>query len=146
MAARIDLESANDIDPSHVFDIALGYRYTVMKTAHCGYLWRCEELPAVMLHDSSIEGGYRRIVDLCAQTVSVWLENGLQPPMSPEIESRLGANSRSQVNVRMSEDQRERLENFMRDNGFRSMSELMRVAALNWIDERVMSEKDFTAK
>lgn len=104
--------------------IAARYR-VVIESIDAGYRGSCIELPLVLVRASTIEACVQRTRTAATIAVATMLEVEQQPPLPPG-EERRGA----QVNIRLTADERMRIEETARQEGFRSVSDYIRHAAL----------------
>ncbi len=106
--------------------IANTYRLVFEPDLDCGYLGRSVEMPFVMGDGKTIQSCAQETIKALIAAVATLLESGERPP-SP---ATAGKRDR-QVNVRVTADEKMRLEEVAQREGFRSVSDFMRTAALN---------------
>lgn len=90
-----------------------------------GYLGRSVEMPFVMADGPTIEACVHETLESHTGAVATLLEMGEKPP-SPAREGK----REEQLNIRLTADERQRLEESARQAGFRSISDYVRTAAL----------------
>lgn len=106
-------------------EIASGYRFVFEPEPGVGYLGRTVELPYVMGDGESVEACVAETIEATVAAVATLLEQGERPP-SPAGEAKRDR----QVNIRLTADEKDRLEHAARHAGFRSISDYIRHAAL----------------
>lgn len=106
--------------------IANTYRLVFEPDPDCGYLGRSVEMPFVMGDGKTIQSCAKRTIEALVAAIATLLEAGERPP-SP---ATAGKRDR-QVNVRVTADEKMRLQEVAQREGFRSVSDFMRTAALN---------------
>lgn len=106
--------------------IAAGYRLVIEPEPDVGYLGRTAELPYVMADGATVEACVRETMEATIGALATMLEEGQRPPTAAS-ESRRDR----QVNIRMTADEKERLEEAARHAGFRSISDFLRTAGLD---------------
>ncbi len=106
--------------------IAGTYRLVFEPDPDCGFLGRSVEMPFVMGDGQTIQSCAEQTIDALVAAIATMLEAGERPP-SP---ATAGKRDR-QVNVRMTADEKMRLEEVAQREGFRSVSDFIRAAALN---------------
>ncbi len=106
-------------------EIASSYRLTFEADPDVGYLGSSVELPGVFADGKTIEACARETLEALTTTVATLLETGQRPP-SPASEGK----REQQVNIRLTADERLRIEEAARVEGFRSVSDYIRAAAL----------------
>lgn len=105
--------------------LARDYRFIIEAEEDGGFTGATVEMPTVMGGGKSVQACYRDTLDATAATIAMMLERGERAP-SP---SRDAARSQ-QVNVRLSSDEKLHLELIARREGFRSVSDYVRSAAM----------------
>lgn len=105
--------------------IASGYRLVIEPESGVGYLGRTVELPYVMGDGKTIESCVASVLEATTLAVATLLEQGERPP-TPAAEAKRDR----QVNIRLTADEKGRLEEAARAEGFRSISDYIRHAAL----------------
>ncbi|MEM9753761.1 MAG: type II toxin-antitoxin system HicB family antitoxin [Planctomycetota bacterium] len=90
------------------------------------YFGRTLELPLVMADGQSPEACLRETLEATTVAVASLLEDGERPPQAVSEQKRT-----AQLNVRLTADEKLRLEEAARSAGFRGVSEFVRTAALN---------------
>lgn len=90
-----------------------------------GYLGCTVEMPSVMGGAKSIEACVRDVLEATAASIATMLERGESPP-SPAREGKRD----QQVNIRLTADEKLALEGAARREGYRSVSDLIRAAAI----------------
>ncbi|USN99938.1 MAG: ribbon-helix-helix protein, CopG family [Phycisphaeraceae bacterium] len=106
-------------------ELAASYRLLIEPDAEVGYLGRTVELPYAMGDGETIEACVATTMEATVSVVATLLENGERPP-TPASEARRDR----QVNIRLTADEKERLDEAARAAGFRSVSDYIRHAAL----------------
>jgi len=90
-----------------------------------GYLGRTIEMPFVMADGKSIETCAAQLLEGTAAAIASMLEQGAEPP-SPAREGKRD----QQVNIRLTAEEKLALEGLASKEGFRSISDYVRAAAL----------------
>jgi predicted RNase H-like HicB family nuclease len=90
-----------------------------------GFLGRTVEMPYVMADGKSVVDCLHSTVEATIVAVATLLELGQKPP-SPATQAKRDR----QVNIRLTADEKARLEEVARAEGFRSLSDFMRHSAL----------------
>ncbi len=107
-------------------EIASTYRLIIEKEPEVGgYLGRSVEMPMVMADGPTIAKCAAETLEAMTLAVASMLEDGERPPMSSKTEKRT-----AQVNVRLTEEEKLRLEEAAKRQGFRGISDYIRSAAL----------------
>lgn len=108
-------------------DIVSGYRFIIGRFPEDegAYRGTTIEFPEIVGFADTIEACYQETFDLLVTTVAAMLEQGQQPPAPASARKR-----DQQVNIRLSADEKFRLEEAARRDGFRSLSDFMRAAAV----------------
>lgn len=105
--------------------IAASYRLVLQPEPGLGYVGRTLEMPLVMSDGKSVEQCARSVLDATTLAVATILEKGERPPQ-PAAELRRD----QQLNLRISAEERLRLESLSRRDGFRNISDYVRAVAL----------------
>lgn len=90
-----------------------------------GYVGRTVEMPLVMADGSTLAAAAEATLEATSLAVASMLEDGHQPP-APSSEGKRNR----QVNVRLTAEEKFRLEEAARREGFRSLSDFLRSAAI----------------
>jgi predicted RNase H-like HicB family nuclease len=107
-------------------EIASGYRLIIEKEPEVGgYLGRSVEFPHVMADGPTIAKCAAETLDAQTLAVATMLEKGERPPMSNRSDKRT-----AQINIRVTEEEKLRLEEAAQRQGFRGISDYIRSAAL----------------
>ena len=106
--------------------IAMTYRLVIEPEPDVGYVGRTVEMPYVMADGETIESCVAETIDATTATVATYLERGERPPAAASSSKR-----DHQVNIRLSADEKFRLEEAARRAGFRSVSDFIRAASLD---------------
>ncbi|MEZ6242157.1 MAG: ribbon-helix-helix protein, CopG family [Phycisphaerales bacterium] len=91
-----------------------------------GYVGNPIEMPSVIGFGKSIEASASETIDLLVSALATLIEMG-EPVPSPAS----AAKRDRQVNIRLTADEKERLEEAARQAGFRSISDFLRNAGLD---------------
>lgn len=110
----------------HAKKIALTYRLVFEPDSELGFLGRSVEMPFVMGDGKTIQTCAEQTVEALVAAIATLLESGKQPPSAASAGKR-----DRQVNVRMTADEKMRLEETAQREGFRSVSDFIRTAALS---------------
>lgn len=105
-------------------EIAAGYRIVIQPDDEVGYLGRVMEMPLVMADGASPQVCYDQVREAAVGAIATMLELGQIPPAAADQKRTL------QINVRVTEDERMRLEDAARKHGFRGVSDFVRTTAL----------------
>lgn len=105
--------------------IASAYRLLIDPEPEVGYLGRTVEMPYAMGDGETIEACVAQVREATVAAVATMLEAGERPP-TPASDAKRDR----QVNIRLTADEKERLEEVARTAGFRSVSDYIRHAAL----------------
>lgn len=106
--------------------IASGYRLIIEKEPEVGgYLGRSVEFPHVMADGPTIARCAAETLEAQTLAVATMLEKGERPPMSNRSDKRT-----AQINIRVTEEEKLRLEEASQRQGFRGISDYIRSAAL----------------
>lgn len=90
-----------------------------------GYLGRTIEFPLVMADGETVEACAASVMEATTLAVATILEEGKHPP-APASEAKRD----QQVNIRLTAEEKFRLEQASRAAGFRSLSDFIRAAAI----------------
>lgn len=101
------------------------YRLTIEPEPDLGYLGSSVELPFVMADGKTVAACVKGTREALIATVATILEDGERPP----VPAREGKRDQ-QVNIRLTADEKYQLENAARKQGYRSISDFIRAAAL----------------
>lgn len=104
--------------------IAATYKL-VIEAAATGYLGRTIEMPGVMGHGETIESCVHDTIEATVFAIGATLEAGELPPAATSEGKR-----DKQVNIRLTADEKFRLDEAARREGFRSISDFIRAASL----------------
>ncbi len=107
--------------------VAASYRLVIEPEPDVGYFGRTAEMPYAMGDGETIEACIRETMDATIAAIATMLEQGQRPPTPASAAKR-----DRQVNIRMTADEKERLEEAARQAGFRSISDFLRTAGLDW--------------
>jgi predicted RNase H-like HicB family nuclease len=109
--------------------IASEYRVQISKhpshRAGAGFVGRSVEMPLVFGKGDTASACFESTLHALAATVQTMLDDGLKPP-TPAAEGKREV----QLNIRLTTDERVRIEEQARQAGFRSISDYIRRAAL----------------
>lgn len=107
-------------------EIASGYRLIIEKEPEVGgYLGRSVEFPYVMADGPTIAKCAAETLEAQTLAVATMLEKGKRPPVSSKPEKRT-----AQVNIRVTKEEKLRLEEAAMRHGFRGISDYIRSTAL----------------
>jgi len=106
--------------------VAANYRLIIEPDPDVGYLGRTAELPYVMADADTIESCVKSTIEATIAGVAALLEQGERPPTPASAAKR-----DRQVNIRVTADEKDRLEDAARSAGFRSISDFLRTAGLD---------------
>lgn len=106
-------------------EIAASYRLTFESEPDVGFVGSSVEMPGVFADGKTIESCARETLEALATTVATMLEMDERVP-APASESK----REQQVHIRLTADERLRIEESARQAGFRSVSDYMRYTAL----------------
>ena len=121
-------------DPRRAFDprvlrraheLASAYRLTFERNKDVGFLGSSVEMPGVMADGKTLEECADNATEALVSAVATVIEAGERPP-SPASDHRRDV----QLNIRLTPDERQRLEEAARREGFRSISDFVRTSAL----------------
>ena len=105
---------------------AVHYRIVIEPNDEVGYLGRVLEMPSIMADGLSPQECYDQTTEAAIGAVALLLEQGQSPPAPASNQKRT-----AQINVRVTEDERIRLEDAARRLGFRGVSDFVRTSALS---------------
>ncbi len=106
-------------------EIARQYRLTIEADPDCGYLGRSIEMPLAMGDGPTVEECVKSTLESQTLAVASMLEAGERPP-APSREGK----REQQVNLRLSAEEKLTLEEASRREGYRSVSDFIRAAAM----------------
>jgi len=106
--------------------IAQTYRLVIAPEAGIGYLGRTVEMPYVMADGKTVEKCAAETMEATISAVATMLEMGERPPSAAADAKR-----DQQVNIRVTVDEKTRLEEAARQAGFRSVSDYLRTSGLD---------------
>lgn len=106
--------------------IAEHYRIAIESDAEVGYIGRVLEMPGIMADGSTPQRCFEEVAKAAIGAVALMLEHGQTPPAAASDQKRT-----AQINVRVTEDERMRLEDAARRLGFRGVSDFVRTSALS---------------
>lgn len=106
-------------------ELAKAYHLVLTEEPEVGYLGRTVEMPLVMADGESIEACARATLEATTAAIATLLEQGQRPPAP----ARQGKRDQ-QVNIRLTGEERMRLEEAARRDGFRSLSDYLRASGL----------------
>lgn len=116
------------IDPAtqkKAVELAKAYHLVLTEEPEVGYLGRTVEMPLVMADGESIEACANATLEATTAAIATLLEQGERPPAP----ARHGKRDQ-QVNIRLTGEERMRLEEAARRDGFRSLSDYLRASGL----------------
>ena len=102
------------------------YRLTFERDAEVGFVGSSIEMPYVMADGATIEDCATSTAEALIGAIATLLEAGERPP-SPASKGK----RERQINVRLTAEEKVRLEEAARREGFRSISDFIRTTALN---------------
>ncbi|MBX3317663.1 MAG: ribbon-helix-helix protein, CopG family [Phycisphaeraceae bacterium] len=105
--------------------LAARYRLVIAPEQGVGYLGRTIELPYVMADGPTINACAEATLEATALAIATALEAGDHPP-EPASEGK----RELQLNIRLTSDEKSRLDEGARQAGFRNLSDFVRAAAL----------------
>lgn len=106
-------------------EIAARYQIVLEQSEDVGYLGRTVEMPFVMADGPTLESCAEETIEATTAAIATMIEMGQRPP-SPAREGKREA----QVNVRLTAEEKLILEQTARADGYRSVSDFIRAAAL----------------
>ncbi|HLO42196.1 MAG TPA: type II toxin-antitoxin system HicB family antitoxin [Phycisphaerales bacterium] len=121
-------DPARPIDPaiwSRAAQIAATYSLVIEPEAGVGYLGRTVELPLAMSDGETVAQCAANVIEATTLAVAAMLENNERPPI-PAREGRRD----QQLNIRVSAEEKMRLESAANSGGYRSVSDYLREAGL----------------
>jgi predicted RNase H-like HicB family nuclease len=126
-ATPVDLWKELDAATLHRAE-EIANRYTVLLEPHerRGFMARCLEFPTVWALARTESACVKKIRHAPTGGVAFMLHSGEAPPL-PASEARRD----QQVNIRLTAEERELLENFAKRRGYRGIPDFMRTAALS---------------
>ena len=105
--------------------IVSGYRLVIEPSDEVGFFGRMVEMPYVMADGATVEECVRSLMDAAVGTVATLIEQGDKLPSPASAAKR-----DQQVNIRLTADEKMRLDDAARHAGYRSLSDFVRNAAL----------------
>lgn len=102
-------------------EFAEQYRLLIKPDPEQGYIGSSFELPMVLAHGNTAEQCVTALRDALVAAVAIQLKTGEVPPAPALRRART-----EQINVRVSLDERQRIEEAARQEGFRGPSDFMR--------------------
>jgi predicted RNase H-like HicB family nuclease len=108
--------------------LAAKYRIVIERAEHGGFFGSTIEMPFAFGEGKTIEACAADILEATALSIAVTLENGERPPAPSRDAVRT-----QQVNIRISGEEKLQLEAIAKRDGYRSLSDLVRAAALRAI-------------
>ncbi len=102
------------------------YRIIIEADSQVGYLGRTVEMPMVMADASTPQACFEAVRDATIAAAATMLEMGQVPPGAASEWKRT-----AQINVRVTEAERQKLEDAARRHGFRGVSDFLRTIALS---------------
>jgi predicted RNase H-like HicB family nuclease len=105
--------------------LAEQYRLVIESDPSVGYVGSTIEMPLVMGDGRNIQACAKAVLEATTAAIATLLETGERPP-APARELRRD----QQVNIRLSAEEKVRLEATAQREGYRSMSDYVRAAAL----------------
>lgn len=106
--------------------LASQYRIVIEADPEVGFLGTSQELPGVFADGPSPAECFNQTLEALTATVATMLEAGQTPPAPLAQQART-----TQLNVRLSRQERATLESAARRQGFRGVSDFVRNSALN---------------
>lgn len=107
--------------------LAKQYRLVIESDDEGGYMGRTLELPSSMGGGESVAACAADTLEATVLSIATMLENGQTPP-APAREGK----RETQVNIRLSVEERFRLEQAASNAGYRSLSDYIRAAAIKF--------------
>lgn len=107
-------------------EIAQQYRLVIEADDEVGFFGCTVEMPLVMADGRTVQACARNVLDATIASVATLLERDERPP-SPAREARRD----QQINIRLSAEEKLRLEGLAAREGFRSISDFVRSSALD---------------
>lgn len=105
---------------------AANYRLIIEPEPDLGYLGRTAELPYVMADGKTVEACVSATIEATISAIATMLEQDERPPTPAAAAKR-----DRQVNIRLTADEKDRLEEAARVAGFRSISDFLRASGLD---------------
>jgi predicted RNase H-like HicB family nuclease len=105
--------------------IAGQYRLVLESDPDLGFIGSTAEMPLVMADGRTVQRCATRVVEATTAAIATLLERGERPPASARDLVR-----DQQINIRLSAEEKLRLEATARREGFRNLSDYVRDAAL----------------
>ncbi|HMN41527.1 MAG TPA: hypothetical protein PKE29_11830 [Phycisphaerales bacterium] len=105
--------------------IAEGYRLVITPDPDVGFFGYTLEMPLAMGEGRSIAACARSVLDSTVAAIAAMIEQGQRPPAADS-----GLRRDQQVNIRLSAEEKLRLEALSKREGFRSLSDFVRETAL----------------
>jgi len=102
------------------------YRIVIEPDDEVGYIGRVMEMPSIMADGLSPQDCYDQTSEAAIGAVALLLEQGQCPPAPASSQKRT-----AQINVRVTEDERMKLEDAAKRLGFRGVSDFVRTSALS---------------
>jgi predicted RNase H-like HicB family nuclease len=106
-------------------EIASGYRLVIQRSPRLGYVGTSTEFPGVMADGPTPQACVEATILAHTALVATMLEAGEQPPVSADPSLR-----KEQINIRVTAEEKLRLEDAAQQRGFRNVSEFLRTTAL----------------
>lgn len=106
-------------------ELAAQYRVVIQSEPDVGYFGFTVELPLVMGEGKTVEACVADVLEAAAEAIATTLEHGGTPP----VPAREGKRDQ-QINIRLSADEKLRLEELARRDGYRTVSDFIRATAL----------------
>jgi predicted RNase H-like HicB family nuclease len=106
--------------------LAEQYRLVISPEPGVGYFGHALELPSAMGDGKSVDACARAVLEAATVAVATMIERGEKPP-APSTEGRRD----QQVNLRLTAEEKMRLEAAAGRDGFRSLSDYIRASALD---------------
>lgn len=129
MAKTNQVDELTAIEPAiftRAKEIASQYTVVLQPHARLGFLGHSLEMPNVFVDASTANKCIERMRDALAVAVAVMLEAGQAPPV-PAVEQK----RETQINIRLSSEEKLLLEHAAKQRGFRGVSDFVRSAALS---------------
>ncbi len=105
--------------------IAAAYQFVIEPDSSVGFIGWTSELPGVMGGGKTVPACYADTLEATTAAIAAMLERDQRPP-SPAREGRRDR----QVNIRLTAEEKSRLEALANRDGFRTISDYIRAAAL----------------
>ena len=125
---RSTSSNANPFPPAlwaRAIELARGYQLVITPDLDLGYLGRTIEMPFAMSDGATIEACAAATIDAAACGIATMLEIGDTPP-APSREGK----REQQVNIRLTAEEKFRLEQAAQTAGYRSLSDFIRAVAV----------------